>query len=61
MSTKELAIDSLKALPETATWEEIQERIRFMAAIEKGRQDMREGRLVAHESIQHELRQWISH
>ena len=35
MSTKELAINTIRGLPDTATWEDIEDRIRFLAAIAK--------------------------
>ena len=34
MTTKDIAINSLRELPENATWEDIQERINFIAAVE---------------------------
>ena len=60
MSNKEIAISSLSELPETASWEDIQERILFMAALEKGRQDIREGRVVPHEEVKASLSEWIT-
>ena len=46
MSTKELAINTIRGLPDTATWEDIEDRIRFLAAIEKGKRDIQEGKVV---------------
>ena len=51
MSTKELAINTIRDLPESATWEDIEERIRFLAAIERGRKDIQEGKVVPHEEV----------
>ncbi len=60
MSTKEIALDSIKGLPEDATWEEIEERIHFMAAIERGRRDIREGKVVPHEEVKESLKAWLT-
>ena len=60
MSTKELAIETIRKLPETASWEEIEERIHFYAAIERGRADMRNGQVVAHEEVKENLKEWIT-
>jgi predicted transcriptional regulator len=60
MSTKEIALASIQELPDTATWEEIEERVRFLAAIEKGRQDIRQGKIVPHQEVRRQLDQWLS-
>jgi predicted transcriptional regulator len=60
MSTKELAINTIRDLPESATWEDIEERIRFLAAIERGRKDIREGKVVPHEEVKKQLAEWLS-
>jgi predicted transcriptional regulator len=51
MSTKELAIETIRKLPETASWEEIEERIHFCAAIERSRADIRNGDVIPHEEV----------
>lgn len=60
MSTKERAIISIQELPDTATWEEIEERIRFLAAIEKGREDIKSGKVIPHEEVKKNLEKWLS-
>ena len=60
MSTKEKAIEALRDLPEEVSWAEIEERIQFLAAIEKGRQEVKEGKTVAHEEVKDALAGWIS-
>ncbi len=60
MSTKELAINTILELPDTATWEDIEERIRFLAAIERGRKDIQEGKVVPHEEVKKQLAEWLS-
>jgi len=36
MRIKEIAIKSIQELPEDSTWEDIQERINFIAGVGKG-------------------------
>lgn len=44
-------MDTIRDLPEDASWQEIEERIRFLAAIEKGRAEVRRGEVVPHEDV----------
>lgn len=60
MSTKELAMETIKDLPEDACWGEIEERIHFMAGIEAAREDVRRGAVVPHEEVRDLLAEWIS-
>jgi hypothetical protein len=60
MSTKELALDTIRGLPEDTSWQEVEERIRFVAAVEKAREEVRDGRVVPHEDVRALLKEWIS-
>ncbi len=60
MLTKERAILSIQELPESASWEEIEECIRFLAAIEKGREDIKSGKVIPHEEVKKNLEKWLS-
>jgi len=60
MSTKGIALASIRGLPDTDRSEDIEEGIRFLAAIEKGRSDIREGRVVPHEDVRSQLDRWLS-
>jgi predicted transcriptional regulator len=60
MSTKELAMETIRDLPEDASWQEIEERIRFLAAIEKSRGEVRRGAVVPHEEVRDLLRTWTT-
>ena len=48
-------IRALEALPESATWEDVYETIRYWEAIERGLADLRAGREKDHNSVMHEL------
>lgn len=60
MSTKELALETIRNLPETASWEEIEERIHFHAAIERGRADVQNGEITPHSEVKKHLSEWIT-
>ena len=56
MTTKEIAIRSIKELPENATWEDIQERINFVAGVRKGLRELDEGKGIDHERVREEFK-----
>ena len=60
MTSKDLAIKSIQELPDSATWEEIEERVRFLAAIDKGLADIKAGRVVPHEEVKESLKEWLT-
>jgi hypothetical protein len=59
MNTKELAIRSIQELPEDATWEDIQERINFVAGVRKALRELNEGKGIPHERIKQEFSEWL--
>jgi predicted transcriptional regulator len=60
MSTKELAMETIRDLPEDVSWEQIEERIHFLAAIEAARDDVKSGKVVAHAEVSDLLASWIT-
>ncbi len=60
MSTKELAMETIRGLPEDASWEQIEERIHFLAAIEAAREEVKTGKVVPHAEVSDLLQSWIS-
>lgn len=60
MGAKDIAIKSIEELPETATWDDIEHRIIFLAAIDKGREDIKSGRIKPHEEVKKSLEKWIT-
>lgn len=60
MTCKERAIETIREMPDSASWEEIEERIRFLAAIDRGLDDVRKGDVVAHDDVKESLKQWLS-
>ena len=60
MTIKEIALQTIKNLPEDASWEDIQERINFMAAIRKGLQELDDGKGISHEKVKEEFAEWLT-
>ena len=60
MTTKELAIRTIRELPDTADWADIEERIRFLAAIDKGLAEIKEGKVIPHEDVKESLEKWLT-
>lgn len=60
MTTKEIAIRAIQELPEDATWEDIQERINFVAGVRKGLRELDESKGIPHERVREEFREWLS-
>lgn len=59
MTNKEAAIKVIQELPDSVSWEDIEERIRFLAAIDKGLEDIKTGRVIPHEDVKASLDQWL--
>ena len=60
MTTKEIVIDTIKSLPDDATWDTIQERINFMAGVRKGLRELDEGKGIPHDRVKEDFAKWLS-
>ncbi|MGB2866288.1 MAG: hypothetical protein WBC05_23365 [Sedimentisphaerales bacterium] len=60
MTSKEIALQIIEQLPEDASWEDIQERINFAAAVRKGFHELDEGKGISHEKIIKEFAEWLA-
>jgi predicted transcriptional regulator len=60
MSTKELAMETIRDLPENTSWQQIEDRIHFLAAIETARDEVRRGEVIPHDEIRNLLSEWTS-
>lgn len=60
MSTKELALETIRNLPDSVSWEQIEERIQFLAAIDRGRREVRDGKVIPHQEVKENLKEWIT-
>jgi predicted transcriptional regulator len=60
MTPKQKTLLAIGTLPEDASYEDVQEEIRILAALEEAEVDIREGRLVSHDEAKKRLAQWTS-
>jgi hypothetical protein len=51
MTVKEIAIKTIERLPADATWEDIRERINFMAGVRKGLRELQDGKGIPHHVV----------
>jgi len=58
-SAKELVLDVLQSLPDDCTVEDIQYQLYVRQKIAEGEQAAREGRIVPHEQVMREAREWL--
>jgi len=59
MSVKEQLLSSFQNLPENASWEEAEERLRFLAAIDEARGQLDRGEGLSHEDVQQQVLSWF--
>jgi len=52
-----MATKTIQELPDSARWEDIEERVRFLSGIDKGLADIKAGRVVVHEAVKESLKQ----
>ena len=60
MTSKEKAIKIIQDLPDSVTWIDIEERIRFLAAIDRGMDDIKSGKTIPHDQVKESLKKWLS-
>jgi predicted transcriptional regulator len=59
MSVKEQLPASIQNLPDNATWEDPEDRIRYLSAIDEGRAQIDRGDGIAHEDVKRQVRSWF--
>jgi hypothetical protein len=60
MSQKELVLDAIQELPDNVSIDQIADRIEFMAAIQKGMDDVDCGDIIPHEAIKKQFATWLT-
>ena len=60
MTTKEIAIKTLQELPDDVSWEDIQERINFMAGVRRSLCELDDGKGIPHEKVKKEFAEWLT-
>ncbi len=59
MTEKEIVLETIRALPDNCTLDEIAERIKFMAGVQKGLDELERGEGIPHEEIKKQLASWL--
>ena len=60
MSPKQKTIQVLGTLPEDSSYDDLQEEVKILAALEEAEHDIRDGRVVSHEDAKLRFAQWTS-
>jgi predicted transcriptional regulator len=57
---KEIALETIRVLPDDSSLEEIAERIEFMAAVQKGLDQLDSGEGIPHDEVKRQLASWLT-
>ena len=60
MTEKEIVLETIRALPDDCSLEEIANRIEFMAAVQKGLDQLDRGEGIPHDEVKRQLASWLS-
>jgi hypothetical protein len=60
VSEKEIVLDVISELPDEVSLEQIAEKIEFLAAIQKGMDQLDRGEGIPHEEVKRQLAKWIA-
>jgi hypothetical protein len=60
MTEKEIVLKTIRALPDDCSLEEIAERIEFMAAVQKGLDQLDRGEGIPHDEVKRQLASWLT-
>lgn len=60
MSVKDIVLEAIQQLPTDVTYDDVLEEIATLAAIERGQQDVKEGRTIPHDEVKREALQWTT-
>lgn len=60
MTQKQLVLEAIKGMPDDAPLSEIVERIEFLAAVQKGLDQLDRGEGIPHEEVKRQLASWLA-
>ena len=60
MTEKEMVLKAVRDLPENCSIDEIVERLEFLAAVQKGLDELDRGEGVPHKEIKRQLASWLT-
>ncbi|HMG74068.1 MAG TPA: hypothetical protein VK582_11260 [Pyrinomonadaceae bacterium] len=60
MTEKEMALQKVRELPDDCSLDETADRIEFLAAVQKGLDQLERGEGIPHEEIKRQLASWLT-
>lgn len=60
MTQKELVLDAISELPDEASLADIAERVEFLAAVQKGLDQLDRGEGIPHEEVKRQVATWLT-
>lgn len=60
MTQKALVLDAVNELPDDASLDEIADRVEFLAAVQKGFDQLDHGEGISHEEVKRQLASWLT-
>ena len=60
MTEKEIVLETIRALPDDCSLDDIAERIEFMAAVQKGLDQLDKGEGIPHDEVKKQLASWLT-
>lgn len=61
MTEKELVLDTIKELPDSISMDAIVERLNFLAAVQRGIDELDAGEGIPHAEVRRQLATWLTH
>jgi predicted transcriptional regulator len=59
MTDKEIVLEVIQSLPEDCSLDEMAERLEFMAAVQKGLDQLDRGEGIPHDEVKKQLASWL--
>ncbi len=60
MTEKEIVLETIRELPDNCSIDEIADRIEFLAAVQKGLDQLDNGEGIPHEEIKKQMASWLT-
>ncbi len=59
MTTKEKVIQAVQGLPADASYEDVMDRVLFLAKVERGLAQADAGQTIPHEEVKQKMKRWL--
>ena len=60
MSQKEIVLEAVRELPDDCSMDEIADRVEFLAAVQKGFDQLDRGEGIPHDEVKKQLASWLA-